>query len=195
MKTIVDNIKAVLVFLLFLAIWTGVTIYFYHKYELKHAGTVNTPTVAVIEPQIAPTHVSKPSAVSTRSKPDSSVIEHVGNVLALNDSIKYLQFNVDSLKVKIASMLFPRQVVFLDTTKYEDSVCTFFMIQQTKVTCSFAPDSISKDLFYKLTKLTLKGSNSVTTISPSYNFWDWISAPCTLVLSGITIVAILIKTL
>jgi hypothetical protein len=194
MKTLADNIKAVLLFLLLLLIYTGGVIYLYHKHELKNAKTVITQTPVTISPVIAPKH--EVHAASKPDKPDTTVSAlHliIGRFYGLSDSLETLKVSNDSLINLLASSFYPRWTVFNDTTVCGDSTYSFSMIQQNRVGFSFFPDSISKDLIYKTFKLTLNMENITKTIPPNYSFWDWIAYKFTWLLAGIAVVVLAVK--
>ena len=193
MKTFIDNIKSVVLFLLMLLIYTGGVIYLYHRHELKNAKTVVVQVPVVIQPVIAPKHEVH---AASKSKPDSSTVWIVGNLFGLmSDSLETLTVRNDSLRTLFAANFYPRWTVFTDTTVCGDSLYSFYMIQQNEVGFKFFPDSISKDLIYKKFKLTLNMENITKTIPPNYGFWDWLEYPVTEVILVGTVAAILLKAL
>jgi hypothetical protein len=190
MKTILDNIGSILIFIgvLLLAGLIGA----YCEYHFYISKATTKTTIAIVENQLnlKPT-VATHTAIKPL-KPDTTNIQFVDSLitdtfikLSAKDEI------IELLKQRFNLVAEPFGTTFKDTlTAQKDSSYTLYVIEWNDVTANPVSRSITHSRTFFDSKLDIYNKDKTTIIPPNDTFFGWIVNNKTLILLGVTFLAI-----
>jgi hypothetical protein len=190
MKTIITNIGSMLIFIGVLLVAALIGAYCEYRFYISKSTTKTN--MVIVENQLNFRPTTTTHTANNPGNPDTSNNRYVDSLIT--DTFIKLSVKDDIialLKQRFDTIAQPFASSFLDTMQTnKDSCYSLIIIEGNLITANPVLRNITHSRTFFDSKLTVYNRNQTVTIPPNDTFWGWIVNNKTLILLGVTFLAI-----